>query len=209
MITVALPLFHLCKGMYFWATRNLYIQCYFISWSKGSNLYIHYWTKQCTSIFAFKRKKELLKGGGGRHDTNFKLHFQALSQFYIQLVGAALCGQVNWGVTYLAELSSQVAVQWMVWTWASFLCSWVGFLSVSFQSIDWKIHHPKSFFCQILIGNFLSSIHCVLYNNFQSVFNWKCPIKFVSFESWLMNLCLDRGKACGIENRPWLWLFEE
>ena len=33
-----------------------------------------------------KRKKELLKGGGGRHDTNFKLHFQALSQFYLELV---------------------------------------------------------------------------------------------------------------------------
>ena len=110
-------------------------------------------------------------------------------------------------ITYLAELSSQVAVQWMVWNWVSFLCSWVGFLTVSFQPIDWKIHHPKSFFCQILIGNFLSSIHCVLYNNFQSVFNCKCPIKFVSFESWLMNLCLDRGKACDIENRPWLWLF--
>ena len=42
-----------------------------------------------------KEKKELLKGGGGRHDTNFKLHFQALSQFYTQLAGAALCGQVN------------------------------------------------------------------------------------------------------------------
>ena len=94
---------------------------------------------------------------------------------------------------------------------AGFLCSWLDFLTIF--SVNWMynalfkimIYYLQSkektwceISCQTLIGNFLSSIDCLLfirhYNNFQSVFWLKISNQYLTenfpsiFCSWLQKL---------------------
>ena len=95
MITIALILlFHVQECTF----EPLGTFTYYVISSHGLKEAICTYTIEQSNAHLFlhlEEKKELLKRGGGRHDTNFKLHFQALPQFYIQLVGAAACDRAD------------------------------------------------------------------------------------------------------------------